>query len=302
MASKAYYIKLGTGGVWEEDAIKTGKLRLGWKHTALADINQRHWTRVRSRLGKEIRDKGAATRDFNALKSIAESTENDLWMTFHNSSLWWCRLKDAPMDEDRISKFRATLDGWHDKAATGRRLLINAIPGALAALQRFSGTACAVHEAEKLKRLIDGHRSAELIALDNSRIALVSAVQAAIKELHWKDFETLVDLVFRGAGWRRLSLLGEQMKFTDLELQEPITGKLYQVQVKSKADIAAFEEYDRLCQGSSFAQMFFVVHSPSPALERYKPASSQPDLILSDRLAEMIVDGGLTKWLMDKVS
>lgn len=55
-----------------------------------------------------------------------------------------------------------------------------------------------------------------------ARTALIDEVQGALRELHWKDFETLVDLLFRQAGWRRLSMLGETMKYADLELEEPI--------------------------------------------------------------------------------
>ena len=34
----------------------------------------------------------------------------------------------------------------------------------------------------------------------------------AITELHWKDFEALVDLNLRHAGWKRESVLGQQAK------------------------------------------------------------------------------------------
>jgi hypothetical protein len=51
----------------------------------------------------------------------------------------------------------------------------------------------------------------------------------------------LVDLVFRQAGWQRLSVLGETMKFTDMDLLEPVTGDQYQVQVKSAATLADLE-------------------------------------------------------------
>ena len=61
--------------------------------------------------------------------------------------------------------------------------------------------------------------------------------------MHWKDFETLVDLLFRQAGWRRLSVLGETMKYADLELEEPITMERYQVQIKSAADLGDFARY-----------------------------------------------------------
>jgi hypothetical protein len=33
-----------------------------------------------------------------------------------------------------------------------------------------------------------------------ARTALIDEVQGALRELHWKDFETLVDLLFRQGG------------------------------------------------------------------------------------------------------
>jgi hypothetical protein len=39
----AFYLKLGRGGAWEEDAINTGKLRFGWPGQTLEDINTGRW-------------------------------------------------------------------------------------------------------------------------------------------------------------------------------------------------------------------------------------------------------------------
>jgi len=58
---------------------------------------------------------------------------------------------------------------------------------------------------------------------------LAVAAKKAIEQLHWKDYETLVDLVFRDTGWIRVSILGQQVKGYDLELREPITQDKYQV-------------------------------------------------------------------------
>ena len=47
--SNAYYIKLGRGGMWEENAIETGKLRLGWECSTVEDINAGNWKTISSR-------------------------------------------------------------------------------------------------------------------------------------------------------------------------------------------------------------------------------------------------------------
>jgi len=94
------------------------------------------------------------------------------------------------------------------------------------------------------------------------RDTLVGAVQSAICELHWKDFETLVDLLFRQAGWRRLSVLGETMKYADLELEEPITTERYQVQIKSAADTADFARYRGQFEGRGFQEAILCSSQP----------------------------------------
>jgi hypothetical protein len=94
-----------------------------------------------------------------------------------------------------------------------------------------------------------------------------------MQQLHWADFELLVDLLFARAGWRRVSGLGGTMKHIDLLLEQPITGERARVQVESSADqkvldtcVAAFEASQ---QASRF---FFVCHSP-----RGKLAGRAPD-------------------------
>ena len=49
-------------------------------------------------------------------------------------------------------------------------------------------------------------------------MALAKQVEGGLSPLHPNDFEILVDLVFRNAGWRRVSSVGGAMKFVDMEL------------------------------------------------------------------------------------
>ena len=236
-----YYVKLGKGGEWETSSIQNGLLRIGWPDNPLSDINAGVWTVIEGQLRTPHGHRGTATRDLNALREIATSTEEDVWITFHSSSLWWCRLASGPVEEDSISKFRRTFGAWSDRDAHGRRLLAAEIPGEISQLQGFRGTVCRVKAAFALRRLLNAEKSPAYNAASEALSSLSKEVSNAIKSLHWKDFESLVDLLFRNAGWRRLSVLGETMKYADLELEEPITGDRYQVQIKSKAGAAEFK-------------------------------------------------------------
>src|SRR5262249_38952482 len=177
---------------------------------------------------------GVATTDLNALKMIAASTAQDVWITFHKAKLWWARL-EGPVEQDSVSKFRRTKAPWSDRAKNGRLLVLNELPGKITQLQGFRGTACRVQHGDLLQRTLNGTRSPLATAISEQLSSLASHLTQAIQELHWKDFETLVDLVFRAAGWVRVSVLGQHAKAYDLELREPITGDRYVVQVKSRA-------------------------------------------------------------------
>jgi hypothetical protein len=298
----SFYIKLGAGGEWEPDSIATGKLRFGWRGCSVADMNARNWPIIQQQIRAEFhgRRHGAATTDFNALKRIVESSPDDVWITFHQAKLWWTTLSPNPIEEDGVSRFRWTAMPWSDQDANGRLLVVNDLPGKISTIQGFRGTVCRVKYPEVLQRTLNGAPGPLAVAIDAQRTALVQCVMQAITDLHWKDFEILVDLVFRAAGWSRVSVLGQQARDYDLELREPITRDRYVVQVKSEAGLADLE---RTIQGFSrddFRSVFFVVHSPHADLLNVPDIPPHVDVVLPERLAELAVDAGLAGWIRNR--
>jgi hypothetical protein len=294
----AYFIKLGEGGKWELDSIRREIARIGWTNVPLEDITSRNWDEIKRLVDDEIKDKGAATRDLKALQRFVESTPEDVWITFHKSCLWWCRL-EGPVEKDDESKFRRTIGPWCNKDVDGKDLSEADLPGELSKVQSFRGTVC---EAPKddLSRVLNCEFSKEHTAVESAANDLVSAVEKALVHLHWKDFETLVDLIFHNAGWRRLSILGESMQYADMVLEEPITGDRYQVQVKSEADVNDLHKYSGGFNGKgAFRKLFFVVHSPKPDLAEQK-STKEIEIVLPKRLAQMVVGAGLTTWLLGR--
>lgn len=299
----AYYIKLGQGGCWEADSLAIGRLRIGWRHQSVDDINLGRWEVIAEQLREEHQGKPqVATNDLNRLRDIATSTPDDIWITFHGAKLWWARLALGPMEQDSESKFRRTLAGWSDESLTGRLLVANELPGKLAQLQGFRGTTCRVQESQLLRRVLEGTRSALSSQISENRNALARSLHDAIRELHWKDFETLVDLVFRHAGWVRVSVLGQHAKAYDLELREPITNDRYVVQVKSQATRADLEETVREFSADDYRRVFFVVHSPSADLADATDIPDHVELVSPDKLADLALEAGLSRWLEDKAS
>lgn len=298
----AYYIKLGRGGKWEESSIRENKVRIGWISWTVEEINQRNWNNLKQKYRKGYKSKGSATTDINALKTIVESTSDDVWIAFHASYLWWCRVGKPGIFEDKISKYREVAGQWNNRDICDQFLILNQIPGSISKKQRFAGTICHVKEVDDLRRLLNNQPSHAFQAISEAKTILIEDVEKGLKGLHWKDFEILVDLVFRNAGWRRISMLGGPMKTVDVELEEPITGDLYQVQVKSAATINDFKKYAQNFLPGTFRKLYFVVHSPEAKLVNYQGKQHEEiELILPRRLAQMVVDFGLTDWLLKKI-
>lgn len=302
--TNAYYIKLGKGGKWEKSSIQENKMRIGWKDWELKEINQGDWDAIKENHRHEYKTKGAATADINALKIITESTPDDIWITFYENQLWWCRLGEIGIDKDKVSKYRPLSEKWRCEDINQMVLFKDQIPGSISKIARFQATVCTLGkiELEALKRLLNNLPSEAHETISRIKTSLVTEVSKGMDLLHWKDFEILVDLVFRNAGWRRVSLLGEDMKDFDLVLEEPITRSIYPVQVKSRAPASVFEEFAKKFSSDKYRKMYFVVRVLDENLAAY-PTEKYPDveLILQKQLAEMVVDLGLTDWLMKKI-
>jgi Restriction endonuclease len=299
----AFYIKLGRGGCWETDSIRSSRLRLGWVGQSVNDINAGRWDVISEQLRNEMPDKPqVATNDLNRLRDIAQSTPEDLWITFHGAKLWWARLAAGRVEEDHISKYRGTLDGWRDTSLSGKLLVVNDLPGKIAQLQGFRGTACRVLEQALLRRVLEGTRSELASRIAHERASLCLRLEIAITELHWKDYETLVDLVFRNAGWKRVSVLGQQAKGYDLELREPITGDRYVVQVKSQANRADLDNTILEFSAADYRKVFFVVHSPTSNLVNAIDLPNHVELVDPTHLAKLALDAGLSTWIEEKVA
>lgn len=299
---KAYFIKLGEKGLWEKSSIEEAKIRIGYDHQTLDDINKQKWVVIRKKLSQISSNESTLTKDLNDLKTLFQSTKDDIWITFYSSRLWWCRVGAPKIFQDKTSKYRKVDDSWHDSDVDGNTLYINRISGKISKTQGYRGTRCTIHEIDELKRILNNTPSVEYNDILEAKTTLIKAIQKGLKQLHWKDFETLIDLVFRHAGWRRISVVGETMKYVDLELEEPITGDLYQVQIKSSASLQDFNSYKKDFSKKNFRKLYFVVHSPERSLENYNSDSLKDvELLLSHRLSEMIADAGLSNWLMNKI-
>lgn len=299
------YIKLGEGGMWERDCIeRDNTIRLGYEspfhRSSLEgdwDVVRRHWLSVRK--GNE----GAATRDLNQIRDFYELGEDALWITFYRRKLYWAFAEREVIEAEDGSRIRRIRGQWRSTDINGNPLFVDELDGRLTKVQGYRGTICSVDREDYLIRKVNGEVPPEVQHAQIQLAELKAAIRPLLQSLWWKDFELLADLIFTQSGWQRTSVLGKTEKSIDLELLSPVTGRKAFVQVKSQAGRAALEEsIASFRQMPQFHEMYFVVHTCGDDIERYQPESDNIHVLAADRLADLIINAGLVRWLIQKSS
>lgn len=303
----AYYIKLGERGIWAEDSISNGIIRIGWKNLFLTDINNGNWDSIKRITKKDFNDrnkKNGATQDYEALKRFCQATEEDVFITFYKGLMHWCILDHSPVEEDDRSKFRKTINGWSSISLNGSKKAFNSndISGRISKTQAFQGTLCKYteEETEIICRMINDIPNPKVAEINDKKKEICGIITELIKDLQWKDCEILADLIFQQSGWHRVSMSGGSMEFMDMEYLDSINNERYIVQVKSGAKLTVFKEYEQKIKGREFKKLFFVVFHPDKSLELYQNERPDVDILFGDKLSELIFDLGLLNWVLKK--
>jgi hypothetical protein len=305
-ADSALYIKLGTKGLWEQECIERAQtLRLGYDEIPHELCQAGEWEQVRMAVLKEYGCKdGVATNHRNQIKYFYESGPEVLWVTFFGDHLWWCFSEQRVEQLSDGTKIRHVLGEWKCTDMTRKPLSFNNLSGKLLAMQGFQGTICSVAERTYLLKKINGSEPTDVQDARKAKEAFERQLEKIIRRLHWKDFELLIDLIFRQAGWKRESALGKSLKTLDMELISPMTAERFGVQVKAKANLAAFKSYqeERFKDFKGFSRFYFAVHTPSPDLEEAAKDFNDDEvkLLLPADLARRAIEYGMASWVIDK--
>ena len=304
-ATKALFIKLGEGGIWQAECIEKGTLRFSYREVPHDICQAGNWPEVERKARGFSKDKGSATRHVNQIRQFYEADEKVLWVTFHSNRLWWCFSNPAIKPLPNGERIREVVTPWSDCDRHGERLLFGKISGKLLATRGFRGTICTISDVDYLLHKINGTNEPHVVAAQTAFESLQRCLIPIIQKLHEKDLEILVDLVFRQAGWQRVGVSGGTEKDIDLDLISPVTGERIAVQVKSRASVAVWQKYRKtFADMKGFTRFYFVTHSPDVSLQMEADAADDPDFVLwgIEQLAGQAVRGGLTGWLLDKAS
>jgi hypothetical protein len=299
----AYYIKLGRNGEWEKDCLEISQtIKIGYREVPDKLCRQGNWDEVQKVLQNIRGDVGAATRDKNQVRIFYEASKHDLWITFFGDRLYWCFSKpDITVLHDK-SKSRPVIGQWYSNDISGKPLLKTQLSGALLRVQGFRGTICKVKELKYLVEKINGIVHPEIESALIAKAEFEAKIESLIRKLTWKDFELLVDLLFRQAGWQRMATLGKTEKTIDLDLYSPITDEKILVQVKSSANLSKLQNFkEGISDFQDYDRAYFLVHTPSNDLIQNK-IQDEIEVWLPSDIARRVVMFGLAEWIINKVS
>jgi hypothetical protein len=302
--AKVLFIKLGEGGNYEKDCIEHSQtIRLNYKEVDHALCKEGKWDEVYNYFTQIKNTTSAvATSHTNQIRQFYEEEESTLWITFSSNKLWWCFSEPRIVLMPDKSKIRPVIGKWSDKDINGNLLLGSNISGKLLRTQGFRGTICQVAEQVYTINKINGEQLKEVVEVEQAMNNLKAKLIYLIQYLQWKDFETLVDLIFRQAGWQRVGDTGKTQKTLDLELFAPVTGERAIVQIKSQSNVKEFLEYqNKFAMMNDYDKFFYVVHSPDNDLATYEN-DTETKLYFVSKVAELAISAGLVEWVVKKCS
>jgi hypothetical protein len=300
--TRVRYIKLGAKGGWEEDCLKRGVVRIGFgsgQKERFRMCNEGRWDDLKASFIAKGRTKGVATDFTNQMRHFYEDDGATLWITFVGQYLYWGALEATPPSQDPSGDgvCRTVIGGWRRNDLNGDVLTKDQLSGALNKLSSYQGTSCAVDVAEYVLRRVRGTKTPEVERALAAAKEMRDAALGLMKLLGPKDFELLVDLVFTNSGWRRIGVVGKTQKTLDLDLELPSTGERAFVQVKSKTSSSELAEYIAMFEEGPHDRMFFVFHSGEAETD-----NEDVTVIGPEKLADLVIDAGLTSWLIRRVS
>ena len=313
-ATSIRYIKLGEQGRWAKKCFESNVLRFGFssgtdkvRNLCLPFFNRtaliEHWI-------SGGRSAQTATNFTNQMQKYFEDIGETLWVTIDNGYLYYGFTDGKEIISDTNEEFfdgvdlsshrRMDANGWRREDANGVLLKVNVLSGRLTQIVGFQGTSCGFNNQveEYLRARLRGSLNPSVLEVAHTLENLQTQITQLIIDLHWKDFELLIQLIFANSGWKQIFSVGGAKATIDLELQNPITGDVSFVQVKSRASTAILIDYIDKMNASYYGRMFFVYHTGNVDATNIDPNITVWDV---KKVAEQVVKNGLIEWLMNKV-
>ena len=200
------YIKLGAGGTFARASLERGEIQFGYNEVPHNLCVAGDWNSVLALLQTVRRSTGKARDSMREVKDFYTLDSDCLWITFADGFLWWAFAWPEVTMLERTegpyaSRTRKTIDGWRNTNIRGEPLRASDLTTRLTQVANYRGTICAVRAGDYLLRRINGEEEPVLQAATAARSAMIVSARAMIAELHWADFEVMVDLILARGGW-----------------------------------------------------------------------------------------------------
>jgi hypothetical protein len=303
------YIKLGKANVWARQCLERGEIQFGYKDVPHDLCLRRDWIDVEARFqSQDGLSPGKAKDRAREIRSFYELGSDCLWITFADNHLWWAFAEPEVTwlgeTETHGARRRRTIGPWRNSDIHGRPLAIRELSSHLTQVAAYRQTLCQVAAKDYLLQRINDEDSELLKLARTARDASVGAARAMIAKLHQTDLETMADLIFARAGWRRISVLGKTQKDIDLALEHPTTGHRAVVQVKSRSTSSEIREcIEAMATGFTSDHVFFLcpISTGQVSVDQMAYPGVSIHLWVDARLAVAAGDAGLYDWLMERV-
>jgi hypothetical protein len=305
MNPRLVYIKLGSGSEWADECLEKSIIRIGFRNIPNELFKTEDLDQIRYKYTELGYSNRTASMYWSQLKTFFDADENTIWITFHQQKLWWCKAKPGYHFDKDNTRYKKVIGSWSDKDIKGNILWEDNLSGALLKTKSYMSTICVPDAEEYAWNKIHCLQSKEVIEFEKDLSAFRKSTIALIQKLTWQDFEVLIDLVFRNAGFQRISRVGGQQKAIDMSLLHPLTNEKLFVQIKSAASLNTYEGWKKEVEikNSDSMQYYFTVHTPSADLKSFEENETERFTLWREKeLSELVIRFGLIDWLIQKVN
>jgi hypothetical protein len=307
------YVKNGMGGQWWQAAHTNGQVHLGWRDIPPnLLLNPTDFAAIRQIVRDGFGPRRGAQADFRALCTVLEAPSQHIWVTFEDGCMWWCTVNDGvTVNPDGQTAERGYFwltcnRPWSNTSlneVNDRRFAMTQLPGTVTAVAGFQGVVYMPSAWDSIVRLIKGETNPDVKTAIERRGDHELAVNNIVQQLSPIDFEHLIDLILARTGWDRISTLGKTQEGIDMEAENPTTGEIAFVQVKSTAAQEVLDDYvERFkIRRDRYARMIFAVHTLEGIVN---PPVDIPEVRLwtGEIIAELVVRVGLGKWVENRLA
>lgn len=184
------------------------------------------------------------TKARNVIRNVCMADESDIFFTFYDGFLWWCKPLGGPGEEIEFCKemvIENNIEGrrksdlirktskWKKTSIDGKRTLDEwRICGQLRRKQMVQSTMYKLKDESDIKLFkwtIGSDVCKELGEFDENLKKIKAQLCKAIGLLSPTDFEAFVDMVFTQSGLKRVGRSGSNVKAIDGEYQFPFNSK-----------------------------------------------------------------------------